>query len=105
MIVSQEGTFAKGTAGFPVTCVLTPLEAGKLTGAISVKLDLTRPTGTSIAQRTLPFPGCIIDPAGKIQWVVQTGDFTHSGVHTMALTVDFGGGTLLILTGDFNVSD
>lgn len=105
MIISQDGQFTVGTVGLPVECDLVPLAAGKLTGAVSVKLDLTRPDGTSIAQRTLPFPSCIIDTSGKIEWFSQAGDFTHSGVYTIKLTIDLGGGVLLTLTGDFSVSD
>jgi len=107
MIISQDGTFAQGTFGFPVICILDPQETGKLTGVTAITMYLKRPDGTMATGptgRALAVPGAITDVMGEITWIVQDGDFPHYGAYNLSFEIDFGLTQQLTCSGDFQVS-
>jgi len=103
-VISQEGVYVMGTYGFPVTCQLSAPQPDIFANVSTLKLDLTRPNGSKIAQRTLPLPDSIIDPDRTIQFIVQDGDLPVDGIYTMKFSVDYSGGAHLNFGGSFKVT-
>ena len=107
MIISQDGKFAVNSFGWPVICILDPMEANKLQGVTAVTMFLKRPDGsyaTGTTGRALPVPSCITDVQGQITWFVAEGDFPHYGMYNLSFDIDFGATQQLTTSGDFEVT-